>query len=405
MQETASMFMTLGALAGLLTRQPLTAALNNMSAAMQGVQEKDQQQFDENYKQFQDNYKRAMDRNKEYLEERRSIIDDRKTSLSEKIQLLNLASAKAGDKVGQLAKTWEQQNQLFHSQLQATQHTEDKAQQLQFHVDQMVNERKRIALESQRVGIEAQKLKLAQQNSPSNASISPGAVGMAKTGMPLNQIVPGYGKEAAAARAKLRDEAIKGLKADHPELSDEEAGKQLAKLTIEYQSGKQSNAQLTKTLGSLRPALDQLKFNADKVDEEMAKLGSTDLSPVINAIMRKEEQWTGEPAMAGLFYFMNAAAMESARIQSGGTASVAQLHEGAAAEARKFANTDMTPASWKEVKAGMLAEGDNRLKNYEDALGANEKAFQPKPAAGGGWTPEKEKRLQELRAKAGNATQ
>jgi hypothetical protein len=78
---------------------------------------------------------------------------------------------------------------------------------------------------------------------------------------------------------------------------------------------------------------------------------------------------------------MTAAATESARLLSGGQASAAQLHQGAADEAKQWANINMTPASWKEVATQMRGEGQNKIKTYEDAIAAGEKAPGTAPPA------------------------
>lgn len=189
----------------------------------------------------------------------------------------------------------------------------------------------------------------------------------AATGMPITQIAPGYGPGAAAQRAQIHNDAIAKIMKDTG-MSATDAGIELANKTIEFQAGKVTTSQLTRMQGATRTAISQLDFNIDKAKQEMAKLPSSDLSPIINAIIRGEEKWSGDPAYSTLFFYMNAAAMESARILSGGQASVAQLHQGAADEARKWANINMTPASWNAVSQAMHDEGENRLQNFEDAL-------------------------------------
>jgi hypothetical protein len=121
-------------------------------------------------------------------------------------------------------------------------------------------------------------------------------------------------------------------------------------------------------LGATKQAVSQLDFNIAKTKEEMSKLGSSNLSPVINAIARGEEHWTGDPAYSSLFYYMHAAAVESARVLSGGQSSAAQLHQGAMEEAQKWANIDMTPASFDAVADAMQEEGRNRIETYETAI-------------------------------------
>jgi hypothetical protein len=122
-------------------------------------------------------------------------------------------------------------------------------------------------------------------------------------------------------------------------------------------------------LGATKQAVAQLDFNIEQTKGELKKLGSTDLSPIINAIARGEERWTGDPAYSALFYYMHATAVESARILSGGQASIAQLQQGAMDEAKKWADISMTPASFNAVSDAMRAEGQNRLQTYQGALG------------------------------------
>lgn len=189
-------------------------------------------------------------------------------------------------------------------------------------------------------------------------------------GQPVAQVIAGYGASVADARNKARNAAISQIKTETG-MTDAQAGEELSRRAIDRVAGGKSLGQLTTMLSTNRQAVDQLDFNVKKVSEEMAKLPSSDLSPIINAIYRGEEKWTGDPAYSSLYFYMHAAAQESARILSGGTASVAQLHAGAQAEAQKWANINMTPKVWNEgVAPAMLAEGKERLKTYERAISA-----------------------------------
>jgi hypothetical protein len=99
MSDAFSAFTTLGALAGLLSKTPMTAALNNMTAAIKGVQEGDDAQYQRSYKEFQDNYKKAMATNKARLEEYNRIFSDTKITLDEKMREIGLVAAKHGDEL------------------------------------------------------------------------------------------------------------------------------------------------------------------------------------------------------------------------------------------------------------------------------------------------------------------
>lgn len=227
--------------------------------------------------------------------------------------------------------------------------------------------------------VEAQRIRIAKagideranvQNAPVDTTPEQRAsyAAQAATGMPLNQILPGYRGNIVAQRQQIHADAVAKIMTENPGMSAADAGTELANRTIEFQSGKKTSGQLTMMLGATRQAVAQLHFNIDKTKEEMAKLGSSDISPIINAIARGEEKWTGNPAYSSLFYFMHATAVESARVLSGGQASTAQLHQGAMEEASKWANVNMTPASFNAVGDAMKAEGENKLQTYQDAL-------------------------------------
>ena len=217
------------------------------------------------------------------------------------------------------------------------------------------------------------------------------------TGMPLNQVVPGYGKQAVAMRQQARSDALKLIKEQNPGMTDEQAGVELANRSIAFQSGKASERQLTTMLGATKQATEQLDYNVKKAKEEMKKLPSSNISPIVNAIARGEEKWSGDPAYSTLFYYMHASAVESARILSGGQSSAAQLHQGAMEEAQQWANINMTPDSFNAVGDAMVAEGKQRTKNYQDAIKSQ--------SIGGDVTAPPAGAIEHLRKNPGLATQ
>lgn len=205
------------------------------------------------------------------------------------------------------------------------------------------------------------------------------------TGMPLTQVVPGFGNAAVSARKQARADAVRNIM-DETGMSAGEAGVELANRGIEYASGRRSAGQLTTMLGATRQAVKQLDYNIDKTLEGLKRLPGTDLSPILNAIVRGEERWTGNPAYSSLFYSMNAVAMESARILSGGQASIQQLHEGARKEAERWVNINMTPASFKDVAKTIQEEGHVRLKTFDEALKEGRIGARPTSPEGKGGT-------------------
>ena len=363
LNEAASIWMTLGALGGLLTRQPMTAALGNMTAAMKGVHAGDAEQYDRAIGEFKTNFDAAMRTNKAMIDERDKIIRDKSLSLTAMSHALRQVDVKYGNETGRSKSDFMSQMKMIDS-MRKTHEQAVRAGE--------------VAMKAA-AKVEAARAKHAAAPTGGTASGSniqaEGA--MLATGMPINQVIPG-GRYNFAHQNEVKAEAIRQIK-EATGMSDEQAGAEYANRQSSYMASKQSVVQLTKMLGATRQAVDQLDFNVKKAKEEMEKLPSSDLSPIINAIARGAEKWTGEPAYSSLFFYMSAVGMESARLLSGGQASIAQLHQGAQEEARKWASINMTPASFDAVANAMQQEGSERIKTFERAI--------EKQRIGGGGAP------------------
>src|SRR6185312_13554788 len=95
------------------------------------------------------------------------------------------------------------------------------------------------------------------------------------TGMPVSQVIPGFGNKFADSRNKARAEAINQIKAQNPGMDDRAAGEELANRNIDFVAGKRSVGQLNTMLGATRQAVDQLDFNVKKTTASMDKLGDS----------------------------------------------------------------------------------------------------------------------------------
>lgn len=131
LQETASSMMALAGLAGLLTRRPLTAALNNMTAAMEGVKEGDDQRFKHESDMFEKNYKDALAQNKAALDEKEKVLKDRSLSLTARQQQLHLIDTKYGADVARNTKKFDEYMKLFDGQVKAQQHAQSALEKQQ----------------------------------------------------------------------------------------------------------------------------------------------------------------------------------------------------------------------------------------------------------------------------------
>ena len=133
LSDSFSAFMTLGALAGLLSKTPMTAALNNMTGAIKGVQEGDEEQYKRQYEQFQQNYQKAVDANKAKIDEYNRIFANSKVSLDEKIREAGLVANKYGDELVRA----EARNQNYKGVQQAIDAATTSQENAQKHKDEL----------------------------------------------------------------------------------------------------------------------------------------------------------------------------------------------------------------------------------------------------------------------------
>jgi len=213
----------------------------------------------------------------------------------------------------------------------------------------------------------AQKERLAMTSQPlgSESIISAGA--QVAAGQPVNQVVPGYGAMAAVNRGKVRDEAISQIIAKNPGMSFADAGAELAARSIGFNADKQTATQLAKLEGGAIPIVQQLNYNIDQTSKIMQQIGGRDISPVINAVIDRVSVWTGDPNLQPLWFHMNGAALEAAKLRSGSQASVAQLNVAAMKEAQSWADSHMTPETWGKISEAMRQEGAAKLQMFKQA--------------------------------------
>lgn len=364
-------------IAGGISRRHVTTALNAFGSAMKGLKEGQLQVFNQATREFESASAAAINDNNAKLAEYKAVLDDRKASVDEQMNRVSVIASKYQDNLAYQAASSKNILMLGRAMDQMQLAGDRLALQRQGLIEKKDEFGQKIKMDAAKFGIEVTEsgLKMPGGTPEERQSIA----AQAATGQPLTQVVPGYGTMAVNARRQAREGAIEVIRNDNAGMSAAEAGVELAKRNVQFQAGTRSVVQLTTMLGGIRQATSQLEFNVAQAKQEMAKLKSTDISPVLNAIARGVEKWTGDPAYSGLFFYLNATAVESARILSGGTASVAQLHAGAQEEAKQWSNINMTPAMFDEVSKAMLAEGGQRIKDYQMAISAQSPGGAPNP--------------------------
>lgn len=331
--------MVMAALSGVGARNHAAGALNAMNGVMEGSHTGNKEMYDRSMKEFEEKSRQAVEAQKEMLDEWNSKI-----------------------KVGELARSdLEDEARNFHLKYPQLKIDDAIMQGQPSHMFQVMD-----AAQKNIQHVEDANRKFIEQNG-SSGNVAARAAAIA-AGQPITQVVPGYGTKAANERATAQSAAIEQIKQENPGMTDIQAGQELAHRSVEFQAGKSSITQLEKMRGATKQNVDQLDFNIQQTKDVLKRIPSSDISPVINAIARSEEKWTGDPAFSSLFYYLEGVGVEAARLRSGGQASIAQLHQGAAEEARNWVNINMTPASFDDVSASIRAEGQAKLKTYGDAI-------------------------------------
>jgi hypothetical protein len=98
-KETFSSLMAVSMLFGALTRQPMLAAMKNMTGVMQGMKEGNDARIQAETKEFERNYKQAIDANKVNLDNYKNILEKKKGDISAAKTELEIEANRQGDQV------------------------------------------------------------------------------------------------------------------------------------------------------------------------------------------------------------------------------------------------------------------------------------------------------------------
>jgi hypothetical protein len=98
-KETFSSLMAVSMLFGALTRQPMLAAMKNMTNVMQGMKEGNDARIQAETKEFERNYKQAIDSNKVNLDNYKNILEKKKGDISAAKTELEIEANRQGDQV------------------------------------------------------------------------------------------------------------------------------------------------------------------------------------------------------------------------------------------------------------------------------------------------------------------
>jgi hypothetical protein len=346
------------------------------------LKEGDDKAYQEGMDKYKESIAQAKADNDLYQRKLKSIVEDAKTTYSEKDRQLRLLDMEYGKQISELDK---ESRDLSTRVMQMTNQAlaADKSLVNATKAEITVKLQADKAFESQKQANSAEAKQDIEDFSVQRA-----------TGEPMTQILAGYGgKNLPEIRKQVAEGAIVQI-SEEMGISHAEAAKELAARDQAYKAGNSAETQLTKMLGSTYQAVDQLKYNVNEVKRQLKEVPSTDLAPVLNAIARKQEEWTGDPKLNSLYYNLDGAMLEAERLQSGAQASVAQLHEGAAQRAKEWLDKRWTtPAQFENLGDAMVKEGDARINSFRSAIkqmrvGGDDSATpNSSPASSGGGLP------------------
>ena len=354
MMDTAQIFMTLGALGGLFMRQPLTAALGNMTAAMKGVHDGDAEQFDRATAEFKTNFDKAMKINDEAAKERTRILNDNKLSLTEKMNLLDIESSKYGDMTTRATTSFKGKMEMYNAKEKAATDARKAVETWEKNHAQIEHWRNQDAAARARAG------------TGGGGSGSGGAAG----GL------------SDAAKQMFADMQMRGIKAPDISGRKEVAAQKIAIANImaekyakdgtvptEIQVNRDMHAALTKALAQTTSRVTGIELGSRKIEKDIETMkrymaaGSPDNAKIIGKLENKLRSAMSDPTLAPYALAVKQVATEYERLMVGGMLSVAQLHEGAREDAKRILSEDMTIAEVNAVLPVMLAE----IKNQKEA--------------------------------------
>lgn len=201
-----------------------------------------------------------------------------------------------------------------------------------------------------------------------NAEVDPeerqSLAAQAATGQPLTQVVPGWGKQAAALRQKVRADSIKQIMQDEG-ISAAEAGRELAQRTVDFGAGKVALNQITKDLASIRPFKEMLDKNASILVKLADKVVKTDSQLANRPINWLQSNMGDNPDVGEFLAQMRIFQTEAARVLNNPRL-VGALTDSARHELEEIINGNMPIGMTKAIIGRLQGDGDNRVKSMED---------------------------------------
>ena len=344
LQEGFSFMLGLAAFAGMGARQPLTAALNNMSGMMKGVQEGNQANFEHSYKEWEGNFKQAEAKYKDELSAYQKILGDMNKSIDQKMREIRTVAQRYDNRLVMSSINSENPNDL----LKLT-----------------------TAIERQSEGMTrlAQSWsKIAEKNKP-EAELPAGFTPSTIDYYARQTLAGDQSWRTGLSRSKIGASVIAAVDRRIPELAGENNISPEEASTVKDIRHSISHAltQRQQFVSSGNQFVSNFKKQADLV-EKYLKPGTAGEIPALNKwIQAGRKSLQGDTDVTNLDVAIRGLAREHQRIVTGVTSN-AQLHASAQATADELLNRAMTADQIRNTLVVMREEAENALSSGKDEV-------------------------------------
>lgn len=404
-QETmvnfGSLAMAFAALAGMRTRQPLTAAMNAAGAAMNGFSQGNIAQVKQDLEVFKAQSDSALASNRQMLAQYESILSNRRLTFAEKMAEYRMAADRYGDEI---SKTFLKVGSI-DKLMQFYQHQLDAQNKFEQHVADM-----RQRYELAYAGMENRLQMVQDKNALTTpAELSPDALDNAAAFFILNGRMPiGLSRIGPATLGMIQNRAAEMTQAAGFTPQDFAASGPIVKQKLG------ALLQLEKNRNAIQAYEAMLNKNIEVLKVLSEKITRSDSPAANRPILWMQQNMQGDPDVAEYLFQVNIVATEIARTLNNPNL-VGQLTDTARQEVEQVVSGRLTPAQMSNVLARAQADAHNRAASFDtqvkkliseirDPLNKGEMGEKPAQQPAPQWGADKEQRYQELLRKR-SATQ
>ena len=252
--------------------------------------------------------------------------------------------------------------------------------------DAEIEDKKQLrVIENAKLALEKKKL---ADNGTSNSS---GAGDAAKaqeilSGVPRTQIVSARGSKGDSEYNRYYNMAVGSLMSEKG-MTAKDAGDYIAHAQKTYKAEGATETAITKRTAGIELGINEIKNDINTLMPIIDKYGNS-TPKILNTPLNVLRTQSSDPGLAQLNLAANVVATKYERALTGGLLSVAQLHSGAAEDAKKILNGDMSIAEMKAKIPLMQRELDNSLKAGKEAVGklSGKSGSAPSAAIPDGWS-------------------